>query len=201
MIHDQNKILFIHIPKTGGSSIEKLFFEDADTKSVPHKHKTLTNILNKFPRTKNYFKFTFVRNPWDITYSMYRWAFKRPTFKKTYPKLVGMTFDQWIKSDYFKSPVLRYINIGINGGDDGSYFDWFVDKKKRSEIDYIGKFEYLQEDFNKICDLAKLERKELPWVNKSNMNGESYRDQYSEQAIQIVRKKYEREIEFFGYEF
>ena len=33
------------------------------------------------------------------------------------------------------------------------------------------------------------------------MHGENYRDQYSEQAIQIVRKKYEREIEFFGYEF
>ena len=167
---------------------------------MPHKHKTLTNILNKFPRTKNYFKFTFVRNPWDLTYSMYRWAFKRPTFKKTYPKLVGMTFDQWIKSDYFKSPVLRYINIGINGGDDGSYFDWFVDKKRDQRLTLLENLSS-EEDFNKICDLAKLKRKELPWVNKSNMNGENYRDQYSEQAIQIVRKNMKEKSNFFGYEF
>ena len=44
-------------------------------------------------------------------------------------------------------------------------------------------------------------KKKLPWVNKSNTHGENYRDQYSEQTIKIVGKKYEREIEFFGYEF
>ena len=59
----------------------------------------------------------------------------------------------------------------------------------------------MQEDFNKICDLARLGRNELQWVNKSNMHGENYRDQYSYEAIEIVRNKYKREIEFFDYKF
>ena len=33
------------------------------------------------------------------------------------------------------------------------------------------------------------------------MHGENYRDQYSDEAIEIVRKKYKREIEFFDYKF
>lgn len=110
-----------------------------------------------------------------------------------------MSFNQWVASDFFRTPTLRYIDIGSNCGSDGSYFDWFLDK--RSGIDYIGKYEYLQDDFNRICDIVGLPRAELPWLNSAQDFKCSFRDYYDDRSIDIVRKKYSREIALFGYEF
>jgi chondroitin 4-sulfotransferase 11 len=197
MIIHEKQLLFIHIPKTAGTSIESLFYPNAKFVNVPYKHFTLKEYLDHIPICRNYFKFTFVRNPWDLTASMYKYAWRKDDFSKTYPHLVNMSFNDWIRSSFFQSPVIRFVNIGTHGGRDGSFFDWFTDP--RSEIDYIGKFETLQEDYDCICETMGLPKSILPVVNKSF--GVDYADLYEEDTIEIVRKKYEREIRIFGYKF
>ena len=74
ILHDK-KIIFVHIPRTGGTSVEKYFnFKfDHGWKPETAQHLTLEEYDNHYD-IKNYFKFTIVRNPWDRLLSWYLWS-------------------------------------------------------------------------------------------------------------------------------
>jgi hypothetical protein len=76
MILPDKKIIFIHIPRTGGSSVEKYFnFKfSSDWKPKTAQHLTLEEYSNHYDLDK-YFKFTIVRNPWDRLISWYLWSY------------------------------------------------------------------------------------------------------------------------------
>ena len=73
LAYDYYSCIFIHIPKTAGISVtQALFGNYADG------HTTIKNYKKKFlPQTvEKYFKFTFVRNPYDRLYSAYNFLKK-----------------------------------------------------------------------------------------------------------------------------
>src|SRR5882724_1403834 len=80
MICDEHKFIFVHLNKTGGTSIEKLFDSQADvlTNGITgnhDKHWTAADIQRAFPeKYATYFKFSFVRNPWNMVVSRYHWS-------------------------------------------------------------------------------------------------------------------------------
>src|SRR5699024_9573361 len=64
----KNKCVFIHVPKTGGKSVDTGMFNHVDCSHVTVRE--YKNILG--PKYfKQYFKFAFVRNPWERTFSAY----------------------------------------------------------------------------------------------------------------------------------
>ena len=91
MINHRHRFIFIHIPKTGGTSMEDVLGAWFSMKreryarwlpGVKHwaQHLTMSEILhrqfsnkNKARRPERYFKFAFVRNPWDRLVSELMW--------------------------------------------------------------------------------------------------------------------------------
>ena len=64
---------------------------------------------------------------------------------------------------------------------------------------FIGKFENLQSDFNKICEIIGIKKEKLPLIN--NTNKEDYKSYYTEETKKIIQKAYKKDIEMFNYSF
>ena len=84
LISHKHKFVFIEIEKTGSTSIrnmlENYFKKDVTIFTYPsrkfpllHRHNTIKEAVESIPECKNYFKFSFVRNPWDREVSRFFW--------------------------------------------------------------------------------------------------------------------------------
>ena len=173
MIDHKKKCIFVHVTKTGGSSIQLAL-------NMENYHLPASKIKEIVGKNKwnDYFKFSFVRNPWDKIVSQYHfnrhnWGLKNATFKE-------------------------YIQAWQNGKRISAYppFNLYYINEK---IDFVGRFENLQEDFDKICGKIGIERQKLP--HKKKTKHKHYTEYYDEETKQIVAKKFAEDIDYFGYEF
>tara|TARA_Y100000310_G_C20552192_1_gene748657 strand:+ start:306 stop:866 length:561 start_codon:yes stop_codon:yes gene_type:complete len=184
MISEKHRCIFIHVPKTGGNSI----------KTILGLHRHLHSPASHKPEEllSEYFSFSFVRNPWDRLVSSY-----------VYLKNGGMgsKLDMDAKEKYidnfktFKDFVLNIDQTGLPNQQHLRQQTFWIDR----ELDFIGKFENLQQDFNKVCDKLDILKQELPHTNKTNHK--HYTEYYDDETRQIVAEKYAKDIEYFGYEF
>lgn len=93
-----DKIIFIHIPKTGGSSVKKYFFG----KDIIY-HKTLTELHHINPNIpEKYQIFSVVRNPYNRVKSIYRHVTKQKNRCKPYGINETISFEDFIKDGHFK---------------------------------------------------------------------------------------------------
>jgi len=205
VISHKYKFIFIHAPKTAGNSIQNLlqnYSEDkivitkkqathnteskshldrfglisSDKKLKIHKHTTLNEYYDtwrkKYGSIEDFFKFGATRNPWDRAISFYFWQGHKSFDKK----------------------------IFINNLIQGSCADYFYVKKYNDhKLDYVIRFENLQEDFDIVCDKIGIPKQQLPHANKSKHK--HYTEYYDDETRQIVAEKYAKDIEYFGYEF
>ena len=190
MISHKHKCIFIHIRKTAGISIRNVLGECDGTHDGLHFHNHLyhhKNILSG-QLYSEYFKFTFVRNPWDLRVSLYRYLAKGGHGSLTrYAR--QLSFSNWIK---------RYSDrVNVNTTHTGRTQTSYIEPPK--DMDFIGKFENLQEDFNIVCDKIGIPRQELPHKNKTKHK--HYTEYYDDETRQIVAEKYAKDIEYFNYEF
>ena len=202
----KHKFIFIHVPKTAGSSIDTRLNGFNDLKSL-YKHEGIPFVKNvtmsrEYIQTipahissrelkavlgqkyDNYFKFAFVRDPWDWKLSTYKYILKnrKHPAHETYKK--------------FKS-FHNYIIATPHRPRQQSDYIYSTDDKPL--VDYVGRFEQLQKDFTDICKIIGLHNNKLPHKNKTNHK--HYTEYYNDETKQIVTERYARDIELFGYEF
>ena len=197
MISHKHKCIFIHIPKTAGTSIESALGGWGLTQDNEHKllgdvyqsqHHTLQSI-EKTLRQK-YFKFTFVRNPWDRFVSLY-FYYKGGGNQKS-----DIHLKKYIPLD-FKSFVTQPLDTIIPRSHLESQFS-YLEESGKIELDFIGRFERLEDDYKYIRTKFGLDQK-LSITRKSIHK--HYTEYYDDETRQIVADKYAKDIEYFRYKF
>ncbi len=202
MISKKHKATFIHIPKTGGSTISAVLSQNS-FKRLPerikeHKNRA-TNPLEwtiKHSRIddlemqyQNNFCFAFVRNPWDLMVSSFHYWTQNVKLRSR------KDYGHNLKIKGFKAFIVShssYINECYHRNKGQLY--WLNNK-----VNFIGRFENLQEDFNIACDKIGIAHQKLPFSNKTKHK--HYTEYYDDETKNIVTEKYAKDIEYFGYEF
>ena len=182
----------MHIPKSAGVSIEGGLPKDL----YPNHHGTLAEYeqMESLDLSK-YFKFGFVRNPWDRLVSVYFfWRNQNKShefYKWDYPQVDhinknNITFKEFISEVFHGQPVFNRQHTQSNS---------FYTKG----LDFIGRFERIQKDFNIACDKIGIPQRELPHLNRTKHK--NYTEYYDDKSRQMVADKYKIDVESFGYKF
>jgi hypothetical protein len=143
---------------------------------------------------EDYFSFAFTRNPWDRAISDYFWMQSDLG--------IGDTFRNWLLlQNRFNIRRLKQPPESSHTRADHllNQCDFILDEDDISMVNFIGKVENLQEDFNTVCDKIGIPRQQLPHKNKTEHK--HYTEYYDEETRQIVAEKYAKDIEHFGYKF
>jgi hypothetical protein len=221
--------IFVHIPKTAGRSVEMFFMNKLDldrdndedrapllindntdpakgTEKLSHLSALEYVQCGHITRQEfsGFYKFSFVRNPWARLVSEYRYR-------------------NFLSHKSFKDFVMN--KLPAPGRDDKyrhimPQTDMLYDKAGNLLVDFVGRFEHLQQDFDQVSKHLGFENSDLPHVNSSDKksrelrrkvrnflrrNGEgglrNYVDFYDDETHETVSKLYRTDIENFGYKF
>ena len=213
MISHKHKCIFVEIPKTGSTSIRTVVgsppkahlnicqirynMQHYWTRYGSIKNKLLSSLYLLLPENKrietgeeefrSYFKFGFVRNPWDRVVSLYF----RTDGLQMKDKMTFDEFVDWIK--YSSSTCIHPVPHT-------NQLDWLVDPHGNVLVDFIGKFENIQKDWELIASEYGLPM-ELPHNNKNLNERHFYTEYYSNRTKEIIENKFRVDIEFFDYTF
>ncbi len=157
LISHTYKFIFVHIQKTGGSSIEYVLrqFDPTALREIPHERDPQNWLKGRhvFARQirdyvglkvwNSYFKFAFVRNPWDRLVSWYNMIKLRGDKKITpnnfwrYVLAHSHNFETFIKN----CPSIITQLDGDKRSTAFNQVDYICDEKGRIIVDYIGRYE------------------------------------------------------------
>ena len=206
MLSYSHKFIFIHIYRVAGTSTIKSLEEYS-------KKPAMRRLLNKFrvgvhvPYSRwktfpshikarelrsqipgqvydNFYKFAFVRNPWDWQVSIYHYMLR--------------------DTAHFQHALIKSMK------DFDEYIDWRVNNEKKLQkdfvtdwngeliVDFVGRYENLLEDFEHVCHTLNVTAS-LPHLNKSPHT--DYRSYYTDSSVRIIEENFKDDIEFFGYSF
>ncbi|RFA30109.1 sulfotransferase [Alkalilimnicola ehrlichii] len=212
------RFLFVHIAKTGGTSVRTAlsryryngrygmlaFAADKLDQLSGHRigakfprHAKAIAAKEMLPREvyEQLFKFVFVRNPWDLQVSSFH------HIRRERPQLMGPYHDDFEGFLRWKldpeRPYQYHIDTSIE-----RQSDYIVDLDGNVIVDFIGRYESLNEDYQWICQRIGLANDEpLPHKRQAKDRQNDYRRYYSDATAELVAQHFARDIELFGYSF
>ncbi len=194
IISHKHKFIFIAVPKTATHAVRmalrpELGDQDEEHCTLFEQKRTSYNFNSShghIPASairqavgeqvwNEYFKFGFVRNPFDKAFSTFSFLKGRGAKEET--------LEECLDSEEIKRRCLFRPQA--------EYFD--------EQMDYIGKYETLQESFNLICSKVGIKEKTLVRINSSVHK--DYKSFYSEALKEKVQAIYKQDLVKFNYEF
>lgn len=208
----ENNILFIHIPKTAGTSIE-LQLNIHHEKNIRSKyafqyihqrqHSTIGHLLHfdllSQEEINSFFKFSITRNPWDKLVSEYEGHCKTDFGELTFSEFLQRFQDMNRQFFETKEKCYDYEKTRYAGHYSPQY-RYIYDKNDNPVLDFLGRFENIDEDWKTICKLANIEYLPLQKFNTSK-NRKPYQEYYNESDKKLVQEMFQRDIELFKYTF
>ena len=215
MIFFKKKIIFVHIPRCGGTSIEKnlwknefneyFSFEKNDEKHLLQgfvdkynnkyqsdglQHLTLKNINKIYPKeTKDFFKFSFIRNPFSRVVSLYLEimqyrkdlrdfliVYKDSSFKKFLNLIKKNHHTHWM-------PMINFFSV--------------------NSLDFVGRFEDYKKELDKLSKIINVEFLNRNFSDNLNFSKKiNYLNFYEDKEdIDLVSEIYKDDLKIFNYNF
>ncbi|NEQ09195.1 MAG: sulfotransferase family protein [Moorea sp. SIO4E2] len=211
-----HKFIFFHISKVAGLSIRealKDYVREPEKFKIARPPKNLgykpnlfyemwqSSLLHAKARDakkeldeevfNSFYKFAFVRNPWDWQVSYYHFILKETThIRHKLVKSMGSfeEYLEWVIKT--KNPFAK--------GTTKLQKDVITDADGKLIVDFVGRYETLAQDFDYICKVLSIDAS-LPHLNKTIHR--DYRSYYNEKTKKLVGEYCQEDIDLFGYTF
>jgi hypothetical protein len=187
---DKTKSIFIHIPKAAGSSIAHSIYDEQPGHYQWDEYKLISN--KKFEK---YYKFSFVRHPFDRIFSAYSYLksgggnkYDKAFSDKFFIEIIN--FDQFIDKIYNEQSYLDWIHFVPQ-------HKFICDKHGHLMIDYLARFENINDGFNEIASTLNI-KATLGFKNKTKIINRD--NSCSDSSEAKIRELYKKDFELFDYE-
>ena len=203
-ISHKHDFVFIHVPKTAGSSIHVALKDFYGLKGIlredpppPIHHMGAKDLLINHPECAPYFKFAFVRNPYERLLSGYseftqmasnnggRANYSLDIFKyKDFSHFcAALERSEWIRDVHF-SPQHEFLYDG-----------------DECLVDFVGKYENLQNDLSHICKTVGIHNIDMSMLPRHRQTKHvHWAAYYLPKTKRAIKECYARDFELFGYE-
>ena len=209
LISRKHNFLFVHVYKNGGMSVSKALSPFAVNKyqretvrvlkqlNLPcpknwdpnpfDTHVTASDLVTVMGQAEfnSFFSFAFVRNPWDWLVSIYCYVLKKPDHR---------LHDHFISLGSFENYIGWQCEDGLP-----TQKEFLFSQDDQQLVSFLGRFENLEQDFKTVCTQIGVSA-ELPKLNVSRQS-RSFKEYYDERLVEMVREKYQSDIDLFDYQF
>jgi hypothetical protein len=190
IISHELKFIFIHIQRTGGNTVINLLKHQLKEKvEIISQHgNAKTAELSLLEDYKDYFNFTFIRNPWDRILSWYLLIYQHENNNMDKER---SQFEKFIELDL----------AAAKGDKDFHYnqLDYISNEKGNILINKCYRFDNFEEEVSAMLKDLGLLQMAIPRLNLSLMT--NYRDYYTVKSRELINQKCKRDIAYFGFEF
>ena len=214
---DKYKIMYYSIPKVACTTIKtciaKLENIDAKTLGVHHRNPAIKRLTMREANVelyKNYYRFSFVRNPWDRLFSCYKNKIYDP------PRFFPKSNAYHNEKGEFKDFIRRYGDLGFRNMEFEDFVDFVVEIPDHlcdphflpqhyfldiERINFLGRFENFRSDILKVLEKISVVSNLTDIISEKKQSSSpgSYKDAYDNRTIDLVAAKYAKDIQLFNY--
>lgn len=200
ILSKKNKVIFLHLPKTAGTSIASALHKHLSSvisggKKTPWDyHTSILSFEQRVSSLDDFFIFTFVRNPWDRLYS---WYCMLSNNRKA--PISNARFKKWLLAGCHDMASAFPPDSGKKPAQTVPQVEYMLDSTGKNRVQFVGRFEQVQADYGKLCKKLKVKGSKLPHSRKGKHN--SYLQAYDQEMVDFVREHHALDIEKFGYDF
>jgi hypothetical protein len=192
----EHKFIFVHVPKSAGIAVASSLFGDiADT------HRRIVEYQTMLSKREfdSFFKFTFVRNPWDRVVSAFFYL-KKGGINARDQAWSSKNLASYSDFDSFVKSWINTKNINSQWHFRPQWQFICLPGKRQPAVDFVGYFENLANDYTYIRKKLGI-GVELQNKNAAGNRDRDYRSYYNNETKRIVTDAYSRDIELLGYDF
>lgn len=207
-ISDSRRVLFVHIPKTGGSTVDHIFdreVTDSRGGGKGQRHATYRDAARLQPQLSEYWSCGFVRNPWARMVSW--WAFGAGVFARAAEGKEGAMAHlranpgRWAPFGEYRDDFRRFVLEGtVEVERFGQPQVTWLTRPGGGLVDFVGRVETFAADVDVVRERLGLP----PAVDQRQKNKSShshYSDYYDDETRTRVAEVFADDIEAFGYTF
>lgn len=200
---EYDKLLFVHIPKTAGTSISKILNNknlDTWNRVYPRHHDPYFYLKDNNPIDSKVFSFSVVRNPYTRTYSCYKQFNKAQNTNISFIEYLNNIVEKNISKDDSLLKLQKSFHVLEKENKISDHTSlihlpqsfYVLGKENKLEVTKLYRFESLK-------DLENDLNWNIEFYNVGDYTKDMYNDAYTDTAIDIVEKIYELDFLTFGY--